>query len=192
MEFAPGLAFQTGLCETARQHGVERALTILHDAAGAVVAGPGGHAVLPVPVDAERVAGPVCDLLAQSGLVAVRGLPHVRERYGAWVHCLAWLRLGISEHLLAEAMTYLGGRVVDGEPLLHRQLVKAAIADVVIEHLHVRAVLEDSPDEAAGTHQRITDADRRLLRLLGAGGYTTTGPGRTELISELLADTYVP
>jgi hypothetical protein len=40
-------------------------------------------------------------------------------------------------------------------------------------------------------HDRLTDVDRLLLRLLGASGFLADGPGRRAAVAELLSDTYV-
>ncbi|MGW3464485.1 right-handed parallel beta-helix repeat-containing protein [Streptomyces olivaceoviridis] len=114
----------------------------------------------------------------------------------AWAEALTWLRLGLSVRILDEALGYLRDRVTGGSPLLSRQLIKGALADAVALQLQVRSVLDahapgDVPRPlSAGLNAMVTQADRILLPLLGASGFTTEGPGRVAHASELLVDTY--
>lgn len=125
-----------------------------------------------------------------------------------WSTGLAWLRLGVSERLRDASIAYLAVRQVEGTSLLMQQMVKGALADVLIEHLEIEGVLDDLADgidrvavplgprppmderELARLQAQITRADRTLLRLLGAHGFTAEGPGMTAHASELLADVY--
>jgi hypothetical protein len=81
--------------------------------------------------------------------------------------------------------------------LLGQQLVQAGLADALIAHAEVRAMLAPrspanaSPAEISWLHSRLTRADRDLVRLLGGSGFVSDGPGRCALSSELLADVYV-
>ncbi len=182
------------LAEVARVSGAAAALRSLYDRAapdGAVV-GPGGHAVVP---EERTVAGEPVPLpwLSGSGVRAWRGLgPATVDRYPGWLLDLAWLRLGLARGLLHATTAYLAGRRLAG-----RQLVQADLADVLSEHLTVLATLDDarastSDSALADAHARLSTADRALLRLHGAGGYTVAGPGRDAFVSELLADVYLP
>jgi hypothetical protein len=106
---------------------------------------------------------------------------------------LVWLRFGLSEGLLDTCVQYLGGRVTGDTTLLRQQMVKGSIAEVLIEHLEIRAVLtqtEPSLETIAHLQQQISLADRVLLRLLGASGFVAGGPGEVAHLSELLADSY--
>ncbi|MGV9884737.1 hypothetical protein [Streptomyces sp. NPDC003006] len=125
-----------------------------------------------------------------------------------WNAGLAWLRLGMSERLRDACIAYLAARQVEGASLLMQQMVKGSVADVLIEHLEIEGVLDDLTDGAGpggaplGPRQpvdertltrlqaQITRADRALLRLLGAHGFTAGGPGMDAHASELLADVY--
>ncbi|MFF4399823.1 hypothetical protein [Streptomyces sp. NPDC001480] len=113
-----------------------------------------------------------------------------------WNTALAWLRLGMSEQLREVCLAHLAGRQVDGSPLLMQQMVKGALADVLIEHLEIEGVLDElmagALDEVAVARlqEQITRADRALLRLLGAHGFTLEGPGAAAYASEVLADVY--
>lgn len=113
-----------------------------------------------------------------------------------WRIGLAWLRLGLSERLAGSCLSYLGGREVDGGTLLGQQLVQAGLADALIAHAEVRAMLAPrSPASASKAaigwlHGRLTLADRDLIRLLGGSGFVSE-PGRCAMVSELLADVYL-
>ncbi|MFJ3214687.1 hypothetical protein ACIPLC_01995 [Kitasatospora sp. NPDC086801] len=202
---------------SARNDGLVPALTLLSRALSPGVAprGPRGHAVVPRellgefaesgddedgdggpdPVPGLAVLGPVDATRAPAG-------PDAHD----WGTGLAWLRLGASERLREACLAYLATRQVEGSSLLLQQLVKGALADVLIDHLEIEGVLDDlaeGPDDSPLTPGRpldgpalarlqaqITQADRALLRLLGAYGFTAEGPGRAAYASELLADVY--
>jgi hypothetical protein len=133
-------------------------------------------------------------------LVLLRHLPDGRaaplDRRDAWQRGLVWLRLGLSEGLLDTCVSYLDSRTSGDASLLHQQMVRGSIAEVLIEGLEVHAVLTaDEPAElaAAGVahlQEQITLADRALLRLLGASGFIAGGPGEVAYLSELLAEAY--
>ncbi|MER5439003.1 hypothetical protein [Streptomyces sp. NPDC002790] len=209
------------LLDVAREDGWRRALDELHaDAAtDALVVGPAGHALLPVTAHRKaarvRLGGVVRDRAAgtetvrdtrvpQVVMVRVDGVAPDRGVDDAgptgdeeWAVGLAGLRLGLSYALLDAALAHLGGRQSGDTAVLHQQLVKGMVADVVVEHLEIRAVLDAAGADGlawpavADVHRRITGADRLLLRLFGASGYVEDGPGRTAYVSELLADAYV-
>ncbi|MFI6027237.1 DUF2786 domain-containing protein [Amycolatopsis magusensis] len=173
---------------TARERGLAPALAALLSALppGTSVLGPGGGAVLPSGTDTDGVVvreanlpgGPVVLVRGESGpgdpMLAVGAL---------------WLRLGLSQYLLDRCLEHLGERRTGGTTLLRQQLVQGAIAEVVTLHLQVRAELAvagDSPGEGQ-LHAKLTEADRGLLRLLGAAGFLAGGPGEVADLSELLA-----
>jgi hypothetical protein len=144
--------------------------------------------------------------LAGSGVVALRFTgpaadgqpePSALTDQHTWTTGLLWLRLGLSRALLDSALSYLGGRTTGGVPLLRQQLVRGAVADGLIEHLEVESALLATPPghelhaaAEASLHDQLTNADRGLVRLLGASGFTCEAAGRTAYVSELLADVY--
>ncbi|MEV8438186.1 hypothetical protein AB0425_12480 [Actinosynnema sp. NPDC051121] len=123
--------------------------------------------------------------------------PVAADQRSAWALGLVWLRLGLSEALRETCMRYLNGRRTGNTTLLQQQMVKSTVADGLIEHLEVRAVLTgvDAGELPAvilsHLHARITAADRWLVNLLGASGYLVGGPGQVAHVSELLAEAYV-
>ncbi|MET7699167.1 hypothetical protein [Streptomyces sp. NPDC005485] len=152
---------------------------------------PGLAVLRPGEGDADAVAGSVSPSASRD-----------------WSTGLAWLRLGVSERLRDASIAYLALRQVEGTSLLMQQMVKGALADVLIEHLEIEGFLDDLADgidrvavplgprppiderELTRLQAQITRADRTLLRLLGAHGFTAEGPGMTAHASELLADVY--
>lgn len=211
----------SGCHRAARDEGLAPALTLLGSLVlpGLLPCGPGGHAVVPqeVAAGAERVwlDGVTADRSADvestvdsfdlpGGTVVLlrhgiggRGTDVVTEQRASWALGLVWLRLGLSEALRETCMRYLNGRRTGTTTLLQQQMVKATVADGLIEHLEVRAVLTgvgagDLPEVIlAHLHARITAADRWLVTLLGASGYLAGGPGQVAHLSELLAEAHV-
>ncbi|MFJ2865086.1 hypothetical protein [Kitasatospora sp. NPDC087314] len=203
---------------SARNDGLVPALTLLSRALSPGVAprGPRGHAVVPRELlgdlaesgdddaDGDRDPVPGLAVLGPAGPPPDPSAPDARN----WGTGLAWLRLGASERLREACLAYLAARQVEGSSLLLQQLVKGALADVLIDHLEIEGVLDDladgsGPDDSplapglpldgpalARLQAQITQADRALLRLLGAYGFTAEGPGRAAYASELLADVY--
>jgi alkylation response protein AidB-like acyl-CoA dehydrogenase len=187
------------LARTARAGGAAGALRALYarTAPRTPVVGPGGHAVVPeeMHTGGTDVALP---WLAGSGLRAVRGLgTSTVDEHAGWLADLAWLRLGVCEGLLDATVAYLRDR-----GLLRHQLVRGSLADALAALLAVRAALDEAePVDAAGApaaraavvdlHGQLTTAGRVTLRLHGATGYTTAGPGRDTHASELIADGYL-
>ncbi|NUP16223.1 MAG: hypothetical protein HOZ81_09005 [Streptomyces sp.] len=144
------------------------------------VAGAGVHAL--------RLTGPMPEEPPGSS---------AREDHAAVAQGLLWLRLGLSRALLDSCLSYLEGRTTGGVPLLRQQLVRGAVADGLMEQLEIEsALLAWAPEPGcretaeAALHDQLTRADRGLVRLLGAGGFTCDEAGCTAYVSELLADAY--
>ncbi|MFJ8860119.1 hypothetical protein ACIRD8_16980 [Streptomyces sp. NPDC102451] len=198
----PGGQTLEAVHRAARDEGLAPALTALCGtvAADRLPRGPGGHGLyaatteLPAGVTEVGSAG-----LPGGPVVMVRhdgggGAGHQDAAFGLG---LVWLRLGLSEWLREEVVAYLQGRTVgDGNPLLQQQLLRSAVAEALLEHLEVRAVVEGAaPGELSGAalddlQERLTVADRSQVRMLGASGYLSTGPGQVAYVSELLAEAY--
>ncbi|TLQ47867.1 hypothetical protein [Streptomyces marianii] len=186
------LASHRRIDEVARTYGARQAFEELYRAypEGTLLRNPAGHAVVP----SGRLPG-ADDLLPEPlrgcGLVIVRDPSAPQPAWPA--DTLVRLRLGLSRALLDACLTYLGQRTVHGAPLLHQQLIGGALADAVTEQTEIESVLmapSNGPDALGDLHRQISTVDRGLLRLLGAFGFTAEGPGRTALLSELIADVY--
>ncbi|KUL72573.1 MULTISPECIES: hypothetical protein [unclassified Streptomyces] len=197
---------------SARTDGLVPALALLTRALSpkAPPRGPRGHAVLPKELLDEFAAMEAEDARRDErrddeplpGLAVLRPADPVQAAAPdgtdarVWGTGLAWLRLGMSERLREACVAYLAARQVEGTSLLMQQMVKGTLADVLIEHLEIEGVLEELADGPGGDgtldrlQRQITRADRTLLRLLGAHGFTQDGPGPAAHASELLADVY--
>jgi hypothetical protein len=201
-----------------REEGPVAALNLLASELlpGVLPFGPGGYAVVPaavlrdsaavwldgavVPRGREQAVGEAS--LVDGDLVILRHDPVPgslgdEEPRRAWAMGILRIRLALSELLLQTSLDYLGHRDVGDTTLLHMQLVKSALAEVLTEHLEIRAVLTGGTDPfpaavLAHLHRQIGSADHQLLRLLGASGFTAAGAGRTVHASEILADAYCP
>ncbi len=175
-----GLPGPRGLC-----------LRVLDAAAGAVDGGPAleadeaGVAVLGFPY-----------VLGGGTLVATPCV--VSNADAASLEGLLWLRLGVSEGLRDACLTHLKGRRSGDSSILLQQIVKLQLAEVLTEQLELEALLltcdisAAAPVELRRLHGRVTLTDRSLLRLFGAVGYLSDGPGLAAHVSELLAETYLP
>jgi alkylation response protein AidB-like acyl-CoA dehydrogenase len=116
------------------------------------------------------------------------------DERAAWALGLVWLRLGLSEALRETCLRRLRTRRTGDSLLVRQQLVKGALADAVVDHLEIRALLTGAGEltyaALAELHTRITMTDRAQLRLLGASGYLLGSPGEVAHVSELVADAY--
>jgi hypothetical protein len=157
--------------DVARDRGAAAALALLcaDVSCDAVPFGPRGLAVRP---DGSVARGPVA------------------EPTDAWAVGVLWLRLGLSERLLATGVGYLADR----DSLLGRQLVRDAIAEALLGQWEVRAALTGArhlrPAMACWLHDLLSDVDNAALRLLGANGFA--GAGDDVEVSETLAAAYRP
>jgi hypothetical protein len=172
--------------------------------------GPGGHAVVPRSVAetatsawfggvlSERAAEPeqplTDELLSAAGLVALRRAvaptPRLAEADRWWATGIAWVRIGVSATLAEGCLAHLETR-----SLLGNQLVAGQLADALIGQLTTDALLlggsRPTPVLLREAHRQITETDRALSRLCGAGGFLADGPGAAVHLSELLADVYL-
>lgn len=106
---------------------------------------------------------------------------------------LAAVRLGVVRRLLDEAVEHLSGRVVGDEPLVRKQLIVGAIADIIaeVETLRAYANSQQDPDALGDVHTKIDDLGWQVLQLFGAAGYIADHPGRALYVSALVANTWV-
>jgi hypothetical protein len=202
--------------DAALRGSVTAAVTLLHNevSPGVLPAGPAGHVLVPVTVEAacdryqtpagarRRVAprsgSPPRNPLGAPDLVALR-IPGAGPAAGsngpdAWSIGLGWLRLGVAERLLAEVTAHLRDRDVGGTGMLQLPLVRAALADVAAGIAEARALCQEVPMSSTlrRLHRTLDEAGRRCLHLFGAAGFLVDGPGVEVRRSELLADVYAP
>jgi hypothetical protein len=117
-----------------------------------------------------------------------------------WSAGLAWLRLGQSEALLQACLTYLAHRHSGGVLLLDLPVVQLDVATAQVALVELDGLLPHGTGGTGGAgdhalrvlHRRVTATDRALLRLHGAHGFLSDGPGRQTQVSELAAHVYVP
>lgn len=162
-----------------------------------VNAAPGGVAA--VPADWVTTGAPVVPygMARDEGIAFVRcggtatasadELAGVGARVGA-------VRLALTRRLTGHAVAHLSGRVAAGEPTIRRQLVLGTLADVLTATEALRQQLRTSPDSpvaVADVHDRITELDWELAKLLGASGFVTDSPARGAHVSELIANCWV-
>jgi hypothetical protein len=181
-----------------RTRGLAAGLAAVLDGLDPAAVAPDGLAVLPadgVPAGARVLPHP---LAARDGLTLVRfpaaAGPGLRGRTAL---ALAAVRIGVLTARLDLAIERLAGRTFRGVPLLEKQLVVGAVADVVTELDLATAALAGDAAElpvavAAAWHERLTDAGWTVSRLLGAEGYLATHPGRSLYVSTLVADVWLP
>lgn len=106
---------------------------------------------------------------------------------------IAAVRLGVVRRLLDEAVEHLSGRVVGDEPLVRKQLIVGAVADIIaeVELLRAYANSQQDPDALGDVHTKIDDLGWEVLKLFGAAGYIADHPGRALYVSALVANTWV-
>ncbi len=174
---------------TAREQGVAPALLVLRSALapGELPCGPDGHAVVPAQLVADRGEASRAAELPGGCVLVLRG--NGTAVSPEWAISLVWLRFGLSEALLDACLAYLGSRRSGESTLLQQQMVQGTLAEALTEHLEIGAELAGSP-HVEHLHQKITQVDRSLLRLLGASSFLLGGPGEVADISELLACAY--
>ncbi|WP_304452946.1 acyl-CoA dehydrogenase family protein [Nocardiopsis sp. YSL2] len=169
---------------------------------GAPVLGPSGHGLsCEPPTGAAAPATAVVGVLAAAGCswTLLARLDHP-ERAAAppqgWLVGVAAIRLGLSLWLRDQAVARLRGRKVGGTALVYQQLVRDDLARAATEQAMAESLLTGPTEhsDALATvraSRHITAADRRVLRLFGASGFLSDGPGQVAYLSELMADAYL-
>ncbi|HEX6498612.1 MAG TPA: acyl-CoA dehydrogenase family protein [Micromonosporaceae bacterium] len=158
---------------------------------------PGGVAAVPatwvtagapvVPYDMARDEGVAFVRCETPTTTATDELTRLGVRLGA-------VRLALTRRLTEHAVEHLSSRVAAGEPTIRKQLVLGTLADVLTATEALRQQLRVSPDSAvavADVHDRITELDWELAKLLGASGYVTDSPKRGAHVSELIANCWI-
>jgi hypothetical protein len=106
---------------------------------------------------------------------------------------LAAVRLGLVRRLLDQAVEHLGGRIVGDEPLLRKQLITGAIADVMaeVELLRAYADTQHEPEAVGELHLKLDELGWQVTQLFGAAGYIAEHPVRALHVSTLVANTWI-
>jgi alkylation response protein AidB-like acyl-CoA dehydrogenase len=107
---------------------------------------------------------------------------------------LGAVRIGATLRLMEKAVAHLSDRVVDGEPTLAKQLVQGQLADALTATEAARCCLATTelPEAVTDVHDRLTEVDWQLVKLLGASGYVGRNPACGAYVSRLVANCWVP
>lgn len=106
---------------------------------------------------------------------------------------LAAVRLGVLRRVLDQVVEHLSGRLSGGEPLIRKQLIAGAVADVMagLELLREYASARHEPVAIADIHTQLDDLGWEVAKLYGAEGYLADGSGRALYVSSMVAGTWV-
>jgi hypothetical protein len=184
----------TELTELTFRDGLAAGIRSIVDDGDPVPCTPNGLTLVPVAY-AERL-GPTATVLSHplaeaEGLVLVRVVPPPDPPPGRRRLALVSVRLGVTQRMLQVAAHHLAGRSSDGAPLTSRQLVRAAIADVVTTIETCRHGLDVcGPEAATWMTARLDHADRTIVDLFGAAGYLRDHPARCLHVAALLSDAW--
>lgn len=105
----------------------------------------------------------------------------------------AAVRLGLVRRLLDQAVEHLSDRFVGDEPLIRKQLVTGAVADVMaeVELLRAYSQSQQDPDAVGDLHAQLDDLGWQVLKLFGAAGYMADHPAVALYVSALVANTWI-
>ena len=191
---------QTGMAECeriGREEGVAAGLAAALSGIAVLDTAPGRYAAVPA-VSLDDGAAVFRHRLADAEGVVFLECPGQSPDDGPrWTEVgrlLAAVRLGVLRSALDQAVEHLSGRISGGEPLIRKQLITGAIADVMAgtEMLRAYAQTQGGPAALADIHTRLDGLGWEVLKLFGAAGYLADGPGRALYVSALVAGTWVP
>lgn len=160
-------------------------------APGGTVPSPAGWTVASV----HRLPGGTPVPGTSGTLAAGRDEPPADDRV-LQIFCDALVRLHwrVLRDVLDGAVSRLDGRSSEGAPLLGRQLVRGAIADVALALSETRDLLDlprPTTERRLRIHRDLVGAGRTALGLYGASSFAAEGPGRLLHAAELLGNTYL-
>lgn len=106
---------------------------------------------------------------------------------------LAAVRLGVVRRLLDGAVAHLTERTAGDEPLIRKQLVVGAVADVAAGTELLRAYTECQHEAGAlaDVHNQLDDLGWQVLKLYGAAGYMADHHARALYVSALVGNAWV-
>ncbi|WP_194911399.1 acyl-CoA dehydrogenase family protein [Catenulispora rubra] len=184
-------------CErTGREAGLAAGLASALSGISVVDTAPGRYAAVPASPD-DGAAVFRHRLADAEGVVFLECPGQGPEAGPTWTEVgrlLAAVRLGVLRGALDRAVEHLSGRLSGGEPLVRKQLITGAIADVMAgtEMLRAYAQTQGGPAALADVHTRLDVLGWEVLKLFGAAGYLADSPGRALYVSALVAGTWVP
>jgi alkylation response protein AidB-like acyl-CoA dehydrogenase len=195
-------------CEqTARAEGLATGLMLALNGCDVLAMAPGRYAAVPaktapdeLPVVTHSLASGEDVVLVDRGRRSARAMPTSggSAELAAFGQRLAAVRLGLTRRLLDAATEHLSNRFGGDEPLVRKQLVTGAIADIIAGVELLRASANGLPAAGeplaslADLHARITELDLEVIRLFGAAGYIADHPVRALYVSALVANTWMP
>ena len=158
---------------------------------------PGRYAAVPAAGPDDGAAVLRHRLADAEGVVFLECPGRCPEAGPTWTQTgrlLAAVRLGVLRAALDQAVEHLSGRLSGGEPLIRKQLITGAIADIMAgtEMVRAYAQTQGGPAALADIHTRLDTLGWEVLKLFGAAGYLADSPGRALYVSALVAGTWVP
>jgi hypothetical protein len=181
-----------------RTEGLAAGLASVLDGRDVAATAPGRYAALSAQ-SADRLGSAVAlkHSLAEREDVIFAELPSPRPPAGPALAeigaLLAAVRLGVLRRTLDLAVEHLSARDGGGEPLIRKQLVTGAVADVIAEVELLREQIPGHRDPAAlgDLHDRIDELGWLVAKLFGAAGYIADHPVRALYVSALCANTWI-
>ena len=182
-------------CEEAgRREGLAAGLALALAALDAGAA-PGGVAALPadaIPAGTEVIQN---EMALAEGIGFVRPATRSKvpaEELTALAARLGAVRIGATLRLMEQVAGHLSRRMFGGEPVLAKQLVQGSLADALVATETARCGLATENRAAiVDVHDRLTQVDWQLARMLGAGGYVGRNPAGGAYVSRLVANCWV-
>ena len=181
-----------------RTEGLAAGLTAALDGRDVAATAAGRYAALPAGSVREMESAVVLKhSLADREDVVFAELPSPRPAAGPALAeigaLLAAVRLGVVRRTLDLAVEHLSTRDGGGEPLIRKQLVTGAVADLIAEVELLREQIPGYRDPAAlaDLHTRIDELGWQVAKLFGAAGYIADHPVRALYVSALCANTWI-
>jgi hypothetical protein len=162
---------------------------------GQLVSSPTGHVAASMHRLPDVPRGPMHRL----GLAVTDAAPDCVFGAGSAADQFATGLLEIHRELLgqvlAEAIRHLDGRTSAGTTLLSMQLVEGQLADIAMAISADEAVPAPRRDAHSGSrwrsYLRLVTAGRQLVKLFGARGYLSDGPGADLYLAEVVGNIYL-
>lgn len=111
------------------------------------------------------------------------------QQIKAWLY----LRMGLSLQILDKCVHYLTNRYIGSQEMIKIQVIKDTIARFITDFTSIEldlSVNEISIHEISTLHERLTLANKHLLKLSGAHGYIDDGIIATFYVSRLIENIY--
>jgi len=160
-----------------------------------LVASPTGHVMASTHRLPDAPYGPMYRLgmaVTDAGPDCVFGVGRAADRFATGLLETHRELLG---QVLADAIRHLDGRTSAGATLLSMQLVEGQLADIAMAISADEAVPAPRRDADSRSRWRsclrLVAAGRQLVKLFGARGYLTDGPGADLYLAEVAGNIYL-